>query len=120
MYRFMLKQCQEKNDTEVEKVATIFFFVSTRARSRSQFVMRVEYGHQQTCANILPRVRKNSGTQTAAKDSEQAEERSEDGKQNHVARALVSVRGAEQKGRADDARGDGASCPSGELTLQIA
>ena len=28
----MLQQCQEKNDTEVEKVATIFFFARCTSR----------------------------------------------------------------------------------------
>ncbi len=40
---------------------------------------------------------KMSGTQTAAKESEQAEERAEDRKQNHVARTLVSMRGTEEQ-----------------------
>src|SRR5258708_19874564 len=99
MYRFMLQQCQEKNDTEVEKVATIFSYRIEDRNGTSHDVMRFQQCEHQSSEEIVPAMRENSSAQTASKESEQTEECSEDRKKNHVARALVSMRGAkEQRG----------------------
>ena len=42
MYRFMLHQCQEKNDMQVEKVATIFFIAFEYRAMSSELVMRFQ------------------------------------------------------------------------------
>ena len=82
--------------------------------------MRVDESEDQSRDEILPCMREDAGTQAAAKNRQQTEQRTEHGKQNHVARALISMRGAEQQSRAGDARNHRAACPRRELTMQIA
>src|SRR3954447_17543785 len=117
MYRFMLHQCQEKNDMQVEKVATIFFIAFEDRAMRSELVMRFQESEHQSCEKILPCMREDTGTKTAAKQSKQTEQRSENRKQDHVARALVSMCRAEEEGRDDHAHNYSAARPCGELAM---
>src|SRR5947209_14311084 len=120
MYRFMLHQCQEKNDMQVEKVATIFSISFEYRAMRSELVMGFQESEHQSREKILPCMREDAGTKTAAKQSKQTEERSENRKQDHVARALISMRRAEEEGGDDHAHNHRAPRPCGELAMQIA
>ena len=46
----------------------------------------------------MPVMREDAGAEAAAIESEQAEEQSEDGEQDHAARALIAMRAAEDDG----------------------
>lgn len=116
----MQHQCQEKNDTQVEKVATFFSSCIEDCERGSQLMMRFEKCEHQSREQIVPYMRENAGSQTAAQENEKAEERAEDRKHNHVARTLVSMRSAEQERREDNPRGYRTPRPCGELALQIA
>ena len=115
----MSQQCQGKNDTQVEKVATIFSSRIEDRAMRSQLVMRFEKCEHQTREEIVPGMREDARTQTAPKKSEQTEQRTKNRKQDHVARALISVRRAEENRGARHAHRHCAPCPRGELALKI-
>ena len=115
----MSQQCQGKNDTQVEKVATIFSSRIEDRAMRSQLVMRFEKCEHQTREEILPGMREDAGTQTAPKEREQTEERAEDCKQDHVACALVSVRCTEENRGARHPHCHRAPRPRGELAMKV-
>src|SRR4051794_35100091 len=81
--------------------------------------MRMKKCEHQTCDEIVPCMREDAGSQTAAKENQQTEQRAEHRKQNHVARALISMRSAEEQARAHDPCSRSAPLPCPELTLQI-
>ena len=116
----MQQQCQEKNDMQVEKVATIFSFARRECASRSQLVKGSQGCEHQTRDQIVPAVRENSRTQAAPKKSEQAEHRSEYREHDHVAQALISMRQAKHQCGDRYAHSGRAPRPRGELALQIA
>ena len=115
----MLQHSQEKNDTEVEKVATIFLISFESLYMGSELVMRFKKCEHQTREDVLPCMREYAGAKTAAKESEQTEEHTEDRKQNHVARALISMRRAKEKRREDHAHSYNTASPRGELAMEI-
>src|ERR1035437_6147897 len=65
-------------------------------------------------------MREDAGAQAAAIECEQAEDHAEDGKQDHVARALIAMRAAEDDGGGEDANSYRSARPADELALQIA
>ena len=58
---------------------------------RSEKMSRMEKRDGQSGNEIVPAVRKNSSAQTAAKESEQAEERAVDCEQKHASHTFVSM-----------------------------
>ena|SRR5438477_8438138 len=86
---------------------------------RSQLVMRFEKCEHQTREEVLPRMREYTRTKTATKESEETEEHTEYRKQHHVARALVSMCGAEEKRGDGHAYSHSTSCPRAELAMEI-
>src|SRR5580692_6340782 len=95
MYRFMLHQCQEKNDLRVEKVATISSLTMSMCSWISKKTMRAKQRERESSDQIMPTMRDDSRAKTASHDCKSTEQRAEHRKQNHVARALVSMRRAE-------------------------
>src|ERR1700749_5171479 len=93
MYRFMRRKCQEKNDNEVEKVATTSSLDSRPlAPRRSQHVMRVKKRDHQSGESIVPAVRENSRPQIFPKQREQTEQRAEFCQEEHCARSFIPMR----------------------------
>src|ERR1700722_9535014 len=80
----------------------------------------LSFQHAQNCAaeRIVPAMRDHSGTQAFPPPRQQTEHQSEDRNQEHACRALVSVRGAEDNRRKNDADG-GRFAHLGELPLQV-
>src|ERR1039458_2233291 len=90
------------------------FFSAKRgiAHFSSENVSRAEQGEGQTGDEIVPGMREDAGAQ--------AEEHAEDGEQDHVARALIAMRAAEDDGGGEDACRQSSARPADELALQIA
>src|ERR1035437_2913103 len=103
------------------KIVNNFFSANWRiAHFSSENVARAEQSEGQTGDEIVPCMREDAGAQAAAIDCEQAEEHAEDGEQDHVARALIPMRAAEDDGGGEDACRQSSARPADELALQIA
>src|ERR1700727_1725361 len=120
MYRFMRRKCQEKNDNEVEKVATISSESDgVSLGSPSQKMTRVEKRDHQSRECIVPGVRKNSCAQVSSEQREQTEKRAEHGQKKHCSRSFIPVRDTKHQRREHHASSRCAARPHSELMLQI-
>src|ERR1039457_1351728 len=91
MYRFMLRECQAKNEWKVEKMATIFQGRITRGSRNSNEVVCLEKSKCQSREEVMPTMSDDARAETAPKDCEKTEESTEYREQNHVASALISM-----------------------------
>src|ERR1035437_7494327 len=103
------------------KIVNNFFSAKWRiAHFSSENVALAEQGEGQTGDEIMPGMREDAGAQAAAIDCEQAKEQAEDGEQDHVARALIAMRAAEDDGGGEDARCQSSARPADDLAVHRA
>jgi hypothetical protein len=116
MYSFMRTQCQEKNDSGVEKVATIRSDSSCGFALRtSQHVTSMKECDRQTGNRIVPTMRKHSCSQISSEERKQTEKRAEGRQQEHRAHAFISMSCAEHQCGKHHARPCCAATPRREL-----